>query len=568
MTILVVVVSGTLGWNLYADYRRGVLQAQETSANLADAFAVYASLFFKRTDADLRGLARDLEPRAAQGPMTAAEFQQVTARRLPRDGSVRFAWIRPSDGPTGNEGRRTEVVGFLPSGMPNVEAADVYAGQVAGDVGLVVGSSRRDAASGEWFLLLSRRVNDADGRFRGTLVASIPDVDLYAFYKSMQAGRSGAAILARTDGLILARHPFSPQVLGTSLAQAPLFAEHLPRAPAGTFRAVTQTDSVERFVSYRQLQGLPLVVAVGVATSDALADFFETVWLYAALWIVLVVATIAALWVFLKSDAMRGLAEMARAKALDRMRQIARRLRVTQDTLAEAIVTFDATGRLEGANRAARQTFGFSRGDLGDRPFWQLVRSTGRSGADPMAGLVASAGTVSEVVAVRGDGSAFPAELRVSAFELDGRQLYTASLIDLSERREAVRQAQINESRFRAVFDASSQGMTLLRPDGVIFEVNAPLLTRTGVPRDMLVGKPAWEAPWWRLLPDGAAWLREAVRTAAAGELVQKVFATIDRTGRSVKVDYILQPIRNRDGEIVYLLAEARDVTDLALPRT
>lgn len=115
-----------------------------------------------------------------------------------------------------------------------------------------------------------------------------------------------------------------------------------------------------------------------------------------------------------------------------------RRLNSILDTAVEAIVVVDAAGIIETFNRAAEQMFhiGAARavgmdvdGILGPEDSAWLKSHLGQS-APP--GPVGAGHPIS---ARRADGNEFPAELSLSAFNLDDRQLFTAVIRDITERK-------------------------------------------------------------------------------------------------------------------------------------
>jgi PAS domain S-box-containing protein len=283
--------------------------------------------------------------------------------------------------------------------------------------------------------------------------------------------------------------------------------------------------------------------------------------LYALLWGGLVLALVALLYGFLRLDRLRGVLEAGRAAAIEQATRSAQRLDVTLDAVAEAILTIGIDGRIEHANAWAMRLLDLPREEIVGRSIMSFLRLGHAPDPAQLDELLAST-AVREATALARGRQAVPVEVRTSRIAADGRRLHLVTLVDLSERQEAARQVAIMDSRFRAIFDSATQAMTLLRPDGIVLEANAALLVRTGIARNLLIGRPAWEAPWWRLLPDGPDWVRAAARKAAAGEAVGNVFVAPDRTGRQVHIDYSMKPIRSPEGEVVYLLVEARDITD------
>src|SRR5215475_9872322 len=87
------------------------------------------------------------------------------------------------------------------------------------------------------------------------------------------------------------------------------------------------------------------------------------------------------------------------------------------------------------------------------------------------------------------DGKLIPTEVRLLRLPAEGRNLIRASIIDNTERKRAVRALRDSESKFRALFEGSSQGV-VLHDESEILEVNSAavrILERKG-PED-LVGK-------------------------------------------------------------------------------
>jgi PAS domain S-box-containing protein len=120
-----------------------------------------------------------------------------------------------------------------------------------------------------------------------------------------------------------------------------------------------------------------------------------------------------------------------------------------------------------------------------------------------------------------------------------------------------------SEARFRAIFDAVMEIIVLLRPDGTVLEVNSTQASwRDPNPRDS-IGLKLWEAPTLAAYPQHVRTIRHAVALAASGEFYSSE-VEMAREGRpTAYLDVSLQPVRDPDGTIAYLLFEARDITEL-----
>ena len=124
-------------------------------------------------------------------------------------------------------------------------------------------------------------------------------------------------------------------------------------------------------------------------------------------------------------------------------------------------------------------------------------------------------------------------------------------------------QLAASEAQFRAVFEAALEVMVLLDPKGTVLAVNnRQEVWRHPNPADA-IGKKLWDAPTMAAFPQHIPVMKKGIQAAARGE----VFTTEVRMEREgVPTSYLdvsVQPVRASSGEIIYLLFEARDITEL-----
>jgi len=120
-----------------------------------------------------------------------------------------------------------------------------------------------------------------------------------------------------------------------------------------------------------------------------------------------------------------------------------------------------------------------------------------------------------------------------------------------------------SEAQFRAVFEAALEVMVLLEPDGTVLALNNRReFWRHPNPADA-VGKKLWDAPTMKAYPQQIPVMKAGIAAAARGE----VFTTEVKLERELTptayLDVSVQPVRSGDGGILYLLFEARDITEL-----
>lgn len=152
--------------------------------------------------------------------------------------------------------------------------------------------------------------------------------------------------------------------------------------------------------------------------------------------------------------------------------------------------------------------------------------------------------------------------IQLSRHPAPGNHVVTV-LADVSERKRTESALQESEARAKAILDTSFQLQGLLRSDGTLLEANQAALDMIGARREDLVGLPFWECPWWTHDPDIQLRLRDAIDRAAAGERVQ-FFAdhpTVD--GDLRHIDFRVTPVRDAHGEVIMLVPEGHDITEL-----
>jgi diguanylate cyclase (GGDEF)-like protein/PAS domain S-box-containing protein len=120
-------------------------------------------------------------------------------------------------------------------------------------------------------LVLTKRMENADGSFAGVLLATIDTGYFNHFYKSLQLGDNGTIGLIRTDGVLLMHWP--SMEAGRNLADRELFRLHLPDSPVGYYKSISTFDGVSKYLAYKKSTLYPIVVTVARPESAVLAHW-------------------------------------------------------------------------------------------------------------------------------------------------------------------------------------------------------------------------------------------------------------------------------------------------------
>ena len=117
------------------------------------------------------------------------------------------------------------------------------------------------------------------------------------------------------------------------------------------------------------------------------------------------------------------------------------RLEIILDNAAEGILTFDRSGNIESINKAAEKLFGYDETEVLTKCVCLLIpaafcdtRSAGKLPLFVVEKVTAMMGRESEVAGKHKDGTRLPLAIKVSRIVLQGRELYTMLVADISER--------------------------------------------------------------------------------------------------------------------------------------
>src|SRR3954470_12321262 len=111
----------------------------------------------------------------------------------------------------------------------------------------------------------------------------------------------------------------------------------------------------------------------------------------------------------------------------------------------------------------------------------------------------------------------------------------------------------------------SSSFIALLDEQGQVLDVNPAALIAGGLDRSEVIGLPLWSTAWWLgASPDLPDQVEKATRAAISGRFARfDVDVRVEAAGREMgTLDLLLRPLRGRDGQVAFVVAEGRSVTD------
>jgi signal transduction histidine kinase/ActR/RegA family two-component response regulator len=117
------------------------------------------------------------------------------------------------------------------------------------------------------------------------------------------------------------------------------------------------------------------------------------------------------------------------------------------------------------------------------------------------------------------------------------------------------------EHELSAIFNNTFQLMGTLSPDGKLTKINQSALDFIEQDETSVIGKSFWDTPWWQK-NDMKARLKKAVHDCSKG-LFCRFEATYSHPNQEITfIDFSLSPIVDEKENVIFLLAEGRDMTE------
>src|ERR1700730_11523619 len=240
-------------------YEDGVRQG----SNLTRLFEEYIWRVIREADSQLLVLRKLYE----QDPVNFDFARWIDNEKLPGDLTVHFSIT----GPDGIVKLSTLAPIQTKANIGHMEPFSVHAHSTSDD--LYISPPSTGHISGKTSIQLTRRLVTPDGSFVGIIAGSLNVLQLAAFYNSIDIGHAGVIALVGFDGIIRARSgrdAAASAFIGQSVAETKVFGL-FRKTPTGAYwnsASSANLEGISRLVSYRVVEGLPVLAIVGMPVND------------------------------------------------------------------------------------------------------------------------------------------------------------------------------------------------------------------------------------------------------------------------------------------------------------
>ena len=237
------------------------------------------------------------------------------------------------------------------------------------------------------------------------------------------------------------------------------------------------------------------------------------------------------------------------------------------ETANDAFITMNADGTIHEWNRRAERMFGWTRAEAIGRivaetivpprlrdTYFSVLERLRRTGRSRMLGQPV------EMMALRRDGSEFPAELTIWPTGSGEEARFNAFVRDHSEREQAHHALWGSELRFRALFDQSPMGIALQDVEGRIVASNPALQSMLGYDAKELMGRTYTDLAHSSDL-DTAQDLKAGLLSGQRGS-VQVERRYVRKDGQTTWLRVTASLVRDPEGQPQFFIAMCEEITD------
>ncbi len=139
---------------------------------------------------------------------------------------------------------------------------------------LLIGNPILGRVTGKWYIPASLRLQNAEGRFAGVLLASLNPEYFSIIFEEVTLGKNSLACLADFDGIIYSGYSGMSNLGLDKRIPPDILADTMKRRHRTSFTA-TSFDGVKRIQTLAHIRNRPMFITVGVSHDEYLEPLYE-----------------------------------------------------------------------------------------------------------------------------------------------------------------------------------------------------------------------------------------------------------------------------------------------------
>ncbi len=256
-----------------------------------------------------------------------------------------------------------------------------------------------------------------------------------------------------------------------------------------------------------------------------------------------------------------------RKRAEEALRESESRKEAILKSALDSIITIDGEGKIIEFNPAAEKMFGYAQQEvigklMADLMIPPSLRDAHNSGlARYLAtGEVHILNKLTELRAMRSDGTEFPIELTITAIGSQAAPLFTGFIRDITGRKQAEQTLRESEQRFRATFEQAAVGIAHVSLDGKWLRVNQKLCDIVGYTREELLERSFRDITHPDDLDADLDYISQMLSGKIQTYSIEKRY--IRKDGSEVWINLTVSLARGSSGEPEYFISVLEDITE------
>jgi hypothetical protein len=162
---------------------------------------------------------------------------------------------------------------YSPGSVPDLSGTDYFLFHSHNNIdSLLISKPLISRSTGKPVLVISRRLNDAKGRFAGVAALQISPSTFTSFYSQARLLPNDIISLIAPDGITYARRRGTLESSGEDICKSPLFI-HVAQNADSFYFAKDAIRQVPTWFSYRKFREYPIIATVGSSEQDIVGQF-------------------------------------------------------------------------------------------------------------------------------------------------------------------------------------------------------------------------------------------------------------------------------------------------------
>jgi diguanylate cyclase (GGDEF)-like protein len=254
-------------WNLWHSYHVALTKAHNSSANLTHAMSQHANDTFKQAEMVLDDIQRNIETSGTQ-KLDSEKMHHLFASRVEKMPLIHAIYFFDAQGMM----RATSNDSFP---ADKDDASDDYFRfhKSNTDPHPRIGSVVKSRISDDLIVPISIRINNPDGSFSGVVLETLYLEHFRSFYAKFVLGDDSTLLIMLNDGKVIYHQAIDSNATGTNMADSPLYKDNINVNHSGSVASSLSPEQSEKIFSYTHLANFPIVVAAGIGTNQALAEW-------------------------------------------------------------------------------------------------------------------------------------------------------------------------------------------------------------------------------------------------------------------------------------------------------